>query len=91
MLLVSYITLISRNLCPLIAACKFKLADNTSPSHLNVSLMAPKTIMTLTKALLLLISNNSVYIHVDTNMVLGTIGTRLKETGTSGPYIYDRR
>lgn len=89
MLLVSYITLISRNLCPLIAACKFKLADNTSPSHLNVSLMAPKTIMTLTKALQ--ISNNSVYIHVDTNMVLGTIGTRLKELGTSGPYIYDRR
>lgn len=89
MLLVSYITLISRNLCPLIAACKFKLADNTSPSHLNVSLMAPKTIMTLTKAHQ--ISNNSVYIHVDTNMVLGTIGTRLKETGTSGPYIYDRR
>lgn len=89
MLLVSYITLISRNLCPLIAACKFKLADNTSPSHLNVSLMAPKPIMTLTKALQ--ISNNSVYIHVDTNMVLGTIGTRLKETGTSGPYIYDRR
>lgn len=89
MLLVSYITLISRTLCPLIAACKFKLADNTSPSHLNVSLMAPKTIMTLTKALQ--ISNNSVYIHVDTNMVLGTIGTRLKETGTSGPYIYDRR
>lgn len=89
MLLVSYITLISRNLCPLIADCKFKLADNTSPSHLNVSLMAPKTIMTLTKALQ--ISNNSVYIHVDTNMVLGTIGTRLKETGTSGPYIYDRR
>lgn len=89
MLLVSYITLISRNLCPLIAACKFKLTDNTSPSHLNVSLMAPKTIMTLTKALQ--ISNNSVYIHVDTNMVLGTIGTRLKETGTSGPYIYDRR
>lgn len=89
MLLVSYITLISRNLCPLIAACKFKLADNTSPSHLNVSLMAPKTIMKLAKALQ--ISNNSVYTHVDTNMVLGTIGTRLKETGTSGPYIYDRR
>lgn len=90
MLLVSYITLISRNLCPLIAACKFKSADNfTSPSRLNVSLMAPKTIMTLTKALQ--ISNNSVYIHVDTDMVLGTIGTRLKETGTSGPYIHGRR